>query len=164
MRTRHVTTLIAILTALVTAGPSVASASHKHRSVVPGVANAKSLGSEPSIHGTAGKAPTTLIMKDLVVGTGASATKSSSVQVKYIGASWRTGKDFTSQTWSSKSPATFSLTTVVPGFAEGVAGMKVGGRREIVIPAALGYGSKGAGGVIKPNETLVFVVDLLAVK
>ncbi len=152
-------------------GAGAATKHHKHAKKhasasagIPAVAHATSLKSEPSIHGSSGKAPTTLLTKDLVIGTGTVATTTSSVEVKYVGASWQTGKDFTAQPWKDGTPVTFPLTTVVPGFAQGVAGMKVGGRREIVIPPALGYGSSGAGAAIKPNETIVFIVDLIAIK
>jgi peptidylprolyl isomerase len=105
-----------------------------------------------------------LVTKDLVVGTGPVAKTTSTVVVKYVGASYTTGTDFTSSTWSTGQPATFSLSQVVPGFKEGIVGMKVGGRREIVIPSALGYGKRGSPPAIKPTEALVFVVDLQAVK
>jgi peptidylprolyl isomerase len=115
---------------------------------------------EPVVSPGGSPAPTKLLTKDLVVGTGTVATSSSTVQVKYVGAAYTSGQDFTSSTWTQGKATSFSLHTVVPGFAEGIVGMKVGGRREIVIPPALGYGSSGSGSVIKPNETLVFVVDL----
>ncbi len=83
--------------------------------------------------------------------------------MKYVGADYTTGKDFTSTTWTENRPTSFALTTVVPGFSQGIVGMKVGGRREIVIPPSLGYGSHGSGSAVKPNETLVFVVDLKGV-
>ena len=84
------------------------------------------------------------------------------VNVQYVGANFADGQDFDSS-WQRGQPATFSLAQVIPGFAQGIAGMQVGGRRELVIPPALGYGSAGAGPV-GPNETLVFVIDLLAVQ
>ena len=99
-----------------------------------------------------------------MVGTGKTAVASSTVVVKYVGADYTTGTDFTSSTWTSGQPATFPLSTVVPGFKQGIVGMKVGGRREIVIPSSLGYGAKGSPPVIKANETLVFVVDLQSIK
>ena len=108
--------------------------------------------------------PSTLVTKDLVVGTGPVAKATSTVSVKYVGASYTTGKDFTSQTWTSNQATSFALSTVVPGFRQGIEGMKVGGRREIVIPPALGYGAKGSPPAVQPNETLVFVVDLQSIK
>ena len=108
--------------------------------------------------------PTTLVTKDLVVGSGTAAKATSTVVVKYVGADFTTGTDFTSSTWTTGKPASFPLSTVVPGFREGIVGMKAGGRREIVIPPALGYGKNGQPPAIKPNETLVFVVDLQSFK
>jgi peptidylprolyl isomerase len=130
---------------------------------VPAVAEPTNLSTEPVVSGGSQPPPTKLVTRDLVVGTGTVATASSTVDVKYVGASYTTGKDFTSSTWTDNKPTSFSLDTVVPGFAEGIVGMKIGGRREIVIPPSLGYGSSGAGATIKPNETLVFVVDLTGV-
>lgn len=136
---------------------------HKHRgSKMPAVGNAKNLSVEPKVHRSKGRAPKKLEVKDLVVGNGATVTMSSTVSVVYVGASYQTGKDFTQATWASKRPTTFPLSGVVKGFAEGLVGMKVGGRREIVIPPTLGYGHHHYG-PIKPNETLVFVVDLKGV-
>ncbi len=126
------------------------------------MSNPTNLSKEPLPAPDRATPPSTLLRKDLVVGKGAVATASSTVVVRYVGASYSTGKVFDGSTWQS-GPATFALANLVPGFAQGVTGMKVGGRREIVIPPALGYGSQG-GGPIAPNETLVFVVDLLGVK
>jgi peptidylprolyl isomerase len=103
------------------------------------------------------------VTKDLVVGTGATATASDTVQVQYVGANYTDGKNFDSS-WSRGQPASFPLNQVVPGFSQGIVGMKVGGRREIVIPSALGYGAMGSPPAVAPNETLVFVVDLLAIQ
>jgi peptidylprolyl isomerase len=130
---------------------------------VPAVAAPTDLTTQPVISPGTPPPPTSLVTKDLVVGTGTTATASSTVSVKYVGADYTTGKNFTATTWTENRPTSFALTTVVPGFSQGIVGMKVGGRREIVIPSSLGYGSRGSGSVIKPNETLVFVVDLKAV-
>jgi peptidylprolyl isomerase len=127
---------------------------------VPTVAAATNTQVEPVIAPGSSPAPTKLVTKDLVVGTGKMAVASSTVVVKYVGADYTTGVDFTSSTWSSGKATSFPLSTVVPGFKEGIVGMRVGGRREIVIPSALGYGPNGQPPTIKPNETLVFVVDL----
>lgn len=127
---------------------------------LPTVGNARNLSKQPVVHADRGKPPTKLLTKNLVVGTGATATRTSTVDVKYVGANYKTGKDFTSVTWAEGEPTSFSLKSgVITGFAEGIAGMKVGGRREIVIPPKLGYGDE-ADPPIKANETLVFVVDL----
>jgi len=110
-------------------------------------------------------APSDLVVIDDVVGAGAEATKGSDVSVHYVGVAWSNGQQFDSS-WDRMEPFTFGLGRgqVIQGWDDGVAGMKVGGRRTLHIPAHLGYGSHGAGGVIKPNETLIFVVDLLDVK
>ncbi len=83
------------------------------------------------------------------------------VNVHYVGVSWSTGEEFDSS-WNRSELFSFPLGAghVIPGWDQGVAGMKVGGRRRLTIPPHLGYGAQGAGGVIAPNETLVFVVDL----
>jgi len=99
------------------------------------------------------------VEKNLVVGTGATAVASNTVLVQYVGADYATGKVFDSS-WARGQPTSFPLNGVIPGFAQGIVGMKVGGRREIVIPAALGYGASGSPPAVAPNETLVFVVDL----
>lgn len=130
---------------------------------MPTVDDPTNLTAEPVISPGASPPPSELVTKDLVVGTGATATATSTVDVTYVGADYTTGVDLTSSTWRTKELTSFSLTRTVKGFAEGTAGMKVGGRREIVIPPSLGYASSGEGSTIKPNETLVFVVDLKGV-
>lgn len=130
----------------------------------PAVAQATDQDVEPVISPGTAPPPSKLVVVNLVTGTGATASASSTVEVKYVGADYTTGTDFTSSTWTADRPATFSLHGVVPGFAEGITGMKVGGRREIVIPPSLGYGPTGQSPAIKPNETLVFVVDLVGIK
>lgn len=101
---------------------------------------------------------------DVTIGDGAEATSGSTVEVHYVGVAQSTGQQFDAS-WDRGDTFTFRLGggQVIRGWDEGVAGMKVGGRRELVIPPAKGYGAAGAGGVIKGNETLVFVVDLLGV-
>lgn len=165
--TRIVTVVAGLSLAVGTAGclGGSATASSEHRPVaraIPAIGNASNLSAEPIIRADKSRPPNKLLTKDLVRGSGTKATVTSTVSVKYVGADYRNGKVFTSSTWTTGKAATFSLTRVVPGFAEGIAGMKVGGRREIVIPPALGYGST-ASGPIQKNETLVFVVDLKAV-
>lgn len=129
----------------------------------PAVSGATNLKAEPVIGPGTPPPPTSLETKELVVGTGATAVATDTVQVQYVGADYTNGKDFDSS-WSRGQPSTFPLNGVVPGFAQGIVGMKVGGRREIVIPPALGYGSTGQPPAVSPNETLVFVVDLLAIQ
>ena len=108
--------------------------------------------------------PSELILDDLVEGDGAVAVAGQSVDVHYVGVAWSTQSQFDAS-WDRNDTFGFRLGAgqVIAGWDEGVAGMKVGGRRQITIPPHLGYGARGAGGVIGPNETLVFVVDLLGV-
>ena len=109
-------------------------------------------------------APTKLVTKDLVTGTGATLKAGQTVTVNYVGVLYKTGKEFDSS-WSRNQPFTTALTTgsVIPGWVQGLPGMKVGGRRELIIPASLAYGAKGSPPTIPPNSPLVFVVDLLSV-
>jgi peptidylprolyl isomerase len=108
--------------------------------------------------------PSELVMTDEVVGEGAEATTGSNVSVHYVGVSWSTGQQFDAS-WDRMEPFRFGLGAgqVIKGWDNGVAGMKVGGRRTLHIPPDMGYGAQGAGGAIAPNETLIFVVDLLDV-
>ena len=103
-----------------------------------------------------------LEMDDLTVGDGDEAVAGQGVEVHYVGVSWATGKQFDAS-WDRGQTFKFTLGKgqVIPGWDQGVEGMKVGGRRRITIPPALAYGKRGAGGVIGPDETLVFVVDLV---
>jgi peptidylprolyl isomerase len=108
--------------------------------------------------------PTDLVLDDLVAGDGTEATRGRVVEVHYVGVAWSTGKQFDAS-WDRDQTFAFGLGAgeVIQGWDRGVEGMKVGGRRQLTIPPDLGYGSRGAGGVIKGGETLVFVVDLVAV-
>jgi peptidylprolyl isomerase len=120
---------------------------------------------KPHVYVPAGEVPPTdLVIEDLEEGSGEEATAGKQVEVHYVGVSWRTRKQFDAS-WDRGEPFSFGLGAgqVIKGWDEGVAGMKVGGRRRIVIPPRLAYGRQGAGGVIGPDETLVFVVDLLGV-
>ena len=109
--------------------------------------------------------PTELVIDDLTVGDGDEAAAGQQVSVHYVGVSWSTGEQFDAS-WDRMEPFGFGLGhgQVIQGWDEGVQGMKVGGRRRLTIPPEMGYGAAGAGGVIAPNETLVFVVDLLGVR
>lgn len=121
----------------------------------------------PGVTSKSTTGPAKLEVKDLVVGKGAAATPTSTVNVQYYGALYRDGKEFDSS-WSRGAPASFSLTRVVAGFTKGIGGttgvapMKVGGRRIIIMPAADGYGSTAQNG-IPANSPLVFIVDLISV-
>ncbi len=130
---------------------------------VPSVTGAADLKQEPVVAAGAGPAPTVLTGQDLVVGTGTTAVASDTVRVQYVGAFFDNGKVFDAS-WTDSGPATFPLSEVVPGFKDAIIGMKVGGRREVVIPPALGYGAKGEPPTIPPNSTLVFVIDLLGIR
>lgn len=120
---------------------------------------------KPVITIPAGPPPTELQIEDEIVGDGDEATIGKRVVVHYAGVAWSTGKEFDAS-WNRGDTFDFRLGAreVIEGWDRGVKGMKVGGRRRLTIPAELGYGSRGAGGVIKGGETLVFVVDLVAVR
>jgi peptidylprolyl isomerase len=109
--------------------------------------------------------PTDLEVTDLSAGSGAEAASGSTVVVHYVGVAHSTGEEFDAS-YNRGEPLSFRLGVgqVIAGWDQGVTGMKVGGRRKLVIPPHLGYGDRGAGGVIKPGETLIFVVDLLDVR
>ena len=106
-----------------------------------------------------------LELDDITVGDGDEAGAGKVVEVHYVGVSWKTGKQFDAS-WDRGDTFKFTLGKghVIPGWDQGVAGMKVGGRRRITIPPALAYGKRGAGAAIGPDETLVFVVDLVGVR
>jgi len=132
--------------------------------VTPG-AGEGNLKVKPVVPRQSGAAPTTLIVQDVVVGTGAEAKSGDSVTVQYVGVLFATGKEFDSS-WKSGKPFTFTLGSggVIPGWDQGVAGMRVGGRRRLIIPADLAYGAAGSPPAIPANAALVFDVDLLSVK
>jgi peptidylprolyl isomerase len=108
--------------------------------------------------------PKDLVIEDLEVGDGPEATKGQTVDVHYVGVSWSSRKQFDAS-WDRGDTFGFKLGAgqVISGWDQGVAGMKVGGRRRLTIPPNLGYGKRGSPPVIAANETLVFVVDLLGV-
>ncbi|MFC5909886.1 FKBP-type peptidyl-prolyl cis-trans isomerase [Streptacidiphilus monticola] len=119
---------------------------------------------KPEIDFPGGEAPTELVVRDIWEGDGAEAKAGDNVSVHYVGVAFSTGEEFDAS-WNRGAPLRFKLGVgqVIAGWDQGVQGMKVGGRRELVIPAHLAYGNRGAGNVIKPGETLIFVVDLLGV-
>ena len=114
----------------------------------------------PEVPMPVGEVPTTLVVTDLVKGTGTPVVAGDSVTVNYIGVSCSTGKIFDSS-WANGKPITFPLNQVITGWSQGLLGMQPNGRRLLVIPADLGYGSTGQGG-IAPDESLIFVVDLIS--
>ena len=120
---------------------------------------------KPDVDVPVGESPSyQLELEDLVEGEGEEAVKGSVVEVHYVGVSWKNGRQFDAS-WDRGDTFKFTLGRgqVIQGWDQGVAGMRVGGRRRITIPPMLAYGKRGAGGVIGPDETLVFVVDLIGV-
>ncbi|HZE06427.1 MAG TPA: FKBP-type peptidyl-prolyl cis-trans isomerase [Solirubrobacteraceae bacterium] len=122
------------------------------------------LAKKPTVTVPKGPAPTKLVTKDLVQGTGKTVKAGQTVTVNYVGVLYKNGKEFDSS-WKTGQPATFPLSSgsVIQGWVQGIPGMKVGGRRELIIPANLAYGKAGRPPTIPPNSPLVFVVDLLSI-
>ena len=120
---------------------------------------------KPEIDFPDGTPPDDLEITDLTVGDGDEATPGRQVRVHYVGVAFSTGEEFDAS-YNRGAPLDFPLGAgrVIAGWDSGVTGMKVGGRRKLVIPPHLAYGDRGAGGVIGPGETLIFVVDLVDVR
>jgi peptidylprolyl isomerase len=120
--------------------------------------------SKPKVTVPSGAPPQQLETEDLEEGSGAEAKAGDKVTVQYVGVNYKNGKQFDSS-WSRSEPFGFTLGggEVIPGWDQGVEGMKVGGRRQLIVPPELGYGESGYPPAIPPNETLVFVIDLLEV-
>jgi peptidylprolyl isomerase len=118
---------------------------------------------KPKVDRPTGNPPADLEITDIWVGDGPEAKAGSNVAVHYVGVSHQTGKEFDAS-WNRGQPLTLRLGAgqVIAGWDKGLQGMKVGGRRQLTIPPHLAYGDRGAGGVIKPGETLVFVCDLVS--
>ena len=127
-------------------------------------ASAVDTSTRPKVEVPESQPPAGLQIEDIVEGDGATATAGATVTVQYVGVSYSTGKQFDAS-WDSGQPFSFALGTggVIPGWDQGVAGMKEGGRRRLTIPPELGYGETGKPPDIAPNETLIFVIDLLEV-
>jgi peptidylprolyl isomerase len=126
------------------------------------VDNHEDLTSKPTVKvDTAAEPPAELVTHDLVHGDGQEIAHGDSANVQYVGVSWSTGREFDASWDRGAKPFSFPVGAgrVIAGWDRGVVGMRAGGRRLLVIPPDLGYGSRGAGGVIGPDETLVFVVD-----
>ncbi|MET9625024.1 MULTISPECIES: FKBP-type peptidyl-prolyl cis-trans isomerase [unclassified Streptomyces] len=119
---------------------------------------------KPEVDFPGGEPPKDLEIKDIWEGDGPEAKAGATVSVHYVGVSFSTGEEFDSS-WNRGTPLQFQLGVgqVIQGWDKGVQGMKVGGRRQLIIPAHLAYGDRGAGGKIAPGETLIFVCDLVAV-
>ncbi len=120
------------------------------------------IGTEPTVVVPSGSPPTQLESSDLIVGSGPAVTASDTVTVQYIGYSWTYRQPFDSS-WSRGQPATFGLSQVIKGWSEGLVGMQVGGRRELIIPPSLGYGASPPTTKIASNDTLIFIVDLVKI-
>jgi peptidylprolyl isomerase len=119
---------------------------------------------KPEIDFPGGEPPADLEIKDIWEGDGPVATAGDNVSVHYVGVAFSTGEEFDAS-WNRGAPLSFQLGAgqVIPGWDRGIQGMKVGGRRQLTIPAHLAYGDRGAGSAIKPGETLIFVCDLVSV-
>jgi FKBP-type peptidyl-prolyl cis-trans isomerase len=147
--------------ALIKAGEASASASTSTTAKTP---TSGPLATEPKVTPPSGAPPTKLVTKDLIAGTGPEAKAGETVTVNYVGVLYKGGKEFDAS-WKRHEPFSFPLGQgkVIKGWDQGIPGMKVGGRRELIIPADLAYGATGSPPTIPPNAPLVFVVDLLAV-
>ncbi|MFB7517127.1 FKBP-type peptidyl-prolyl cis-trans isomerase [Streptomyces sp. NPDC056144] len=119
---------------------------------------------KPEVDFPGGEPPQTLQIREIWEGDGAEAKAGARVSVHYVGVAFSTGEEFDSS-WNRGTPLQFQLGAgqVISGWDQGIQGMKVGGRRELIIPAHLAYGDRGAGNAIAPGETLIFVCDLVAV-
>jgi peptidylprolyl isomerase len=120
---------------------------------------------KPAIEPVEGPPPADLVVEDIIVGEGPEAQPGQFATLHYVGVSHSTGKEFDAS-WNRGEPFSFRLGDgqVIAGWDRGVVGMRLGGRRRLVIPPHLGYADRGAGSVIKPGETLIFVVDLLGLQ
>lgn len=118
---------------------------------------------KPEVDFPGGEPPADLEITDIWEGDGKEATAGDTVEVHYVGVSYSTGEEFDAS-WNRGEPLRFRLGAgqVIAGWDQGVQGMKVGGRRQLIIPPGLGYGNRGAGNVIRPGETLIFVCDLVS--
>jgi peptidylprolyl isomerase len=158
--------LISLCAALAFAGcgGSGDSSSESTASTESTPAKAPAEKTKPEVTVPKGAPPKQLEVKELEEGTGAEAKAGDNVTVQYVGVDYKDGKEFDSS-WSRNEPfpLTLGAGSVIPGWEQGIEGMKVGGRRELIIPPELAYGEAGAPPAIGPNETLVFVIDLLEV-
>jgi FKBP-type peptidyl-prolyl cis-trans isomerase len=150
--------------ALIKAGEGTSTSATKTSATTATTPTSGELSKEPTVTPPSGPPPTKLETKELITGTGAEAKAGDTVTVNYVGVLYKGGKVFDAS-WNRKEPFTFALGKgqVIPAWDQGIPGMKVGGRRELIIPAPLAYGSKGSPPSIPANEALVFVVDLLGV-
>ena len=147
-----------------TSGPTTAAT--EETNVIPKPPAAKDLAKKPRIPKPKGSPPRELVIEDIVKGRGRAAKEGDSVTVNYVGVAHSTGRQFDAS-WDRGEPFTIQQLgagEVIPGWDEGLVGMRQGGRRELVIPADKAYGPQGQPPDIGPNETLVFVIDLLRIR
>jgi len=165
---RRLILIVAVCAGLFVAGCGGSDSSSSESTAASGETTAaESAGGEktkPKVTVPKGAPPKKLEIREIEAGSGAEAKSGDEVTVQYVGVGFKTGEEFDSS-WSRNEPFSFTLGAgeVIPGWDQGVEGMKVGGRRELVIPPELAYGEAGAPPAIGPNETLVFVIDLLEV-
>ncbi len=152
---------IAVCLALAAAGCGSSSSGESSSTTESTAASKKT---KPEVTVPKGAPPKQLVVKELEAGSGEEAKSGDEVTVQYVGVDYKNGKEFDSS-WSRSEPFTFTLGAgqVIPGWEQGVEGMKAGGRRELIIPPELAYGEAGSPPAIGPSETLVFVIDLLEV-
>jgi len=162
MKTAVLTILACLALAVAGCGGDDDSSTESTEATGTTTAEAAADKTKPKVEVPQGAPPKQLEVEDLEVGTGAEAKAGDEVTVQYVGVNYKNGKEFDAS-WDRGEPFTFLLGAgqVIPGWDQGVEGMKVGGRRELVIPPNLAYGPAGSPPAIGPNETLVFVVDLL---
>jgi peptidylprolyl isomerase len=158
------TLLAAVVVALAGCGSEKKQESAKTATTASPAASLKDVSKRPVIPKPTGRPPKSLEVKDLVKGAGHAARKGDLLTMHYVGISYSNGKEFDAS-WNRGQPFQFKLGagTVIEGWDKGLVGIKPGGRRELVIPAPLAYGAQGRPPTIAPNETLVFVVDAVAV-
>jgi peptidylprolyl isomerase len=149
---------------LIKAGASTTSTTPTSTTATVKTPTSGPLSKEPTVTPPSGPAPAKLETKELIAGTGAEAKAGETITVNYVGVLYKGGKEFDAS-WKRKETFSFALGKgqVIPGWDQGIVGMKVGGRRELIIPSALAYGAKGSPPTIPANAPLVFVVDLLGV-
>ncbi|HSO98194.1 MAG TPA: FKBP-type peptidyl-prolyl cis-trans isomerase [Solirubrobacteraceae bacterium] len=154
----------AAATASATASATTSTATSSSAASTPATPTSGALSKAPTVTPPSGPAPSKLVVKDLIKGTGAAATSGQTVTVNYVGVLYKGGKEFDAS-WKRNQPFQFKLGqgSVISGWDQGVPGMKVGGRRELIIPAKLAYGAQGSPPTIPANAPLVFVIDLLGV-
>lgn len=130
----------------------------------PPTADLENTDVKPVIEKATGSPPRKLVVEDIVKGKGPAAKSGDTVAVQYVGANFSNGEEFDAS-WDRGQPFSFPLGSgqVIKGWDKGVVGMRVGGRRQLTIPPELGYGAQGSPPTIPPNETLIFVVDLLKI-